>query len=255
MQGPATIFTFRGVNSQQLVHPQTVWLKLTPISSGDSRATFSIKPYVRKDLNIGIDIIDVTKLEQQYPYIEPFKLSKYSYADIEMILGQEAFHFIVPLECFETAHQDIPVSSRRVSRSRGGGERSLCIQMSYSEQTRAESREGTSTRVESWRSTRFWLADDSGDVILDSDWLTKLKGFFVLNSEWLTKYQGSSCSILTGCWHSFGFGHKPGVFGEVLRWVVGRLTHFRHWEIFREIFFEIFPGAPARILITARTIY
>ena len=44
------------------------------------------------------------------------------------------------------------VSSRRVSRSDGGW-RSLCIKIGYSELTRAESREGTSTRAESSRVT------------------------------------------------------------------------------------------------------
>ena len=79
-----------------------------------------------------------------------------------------------------------------------GGWRSLCFKIGYSEPTRAESREGTSTVADSsrvtlytiligwwfgwrntriwlaaeWLNTRFWLADDSGDVLLDSDWLT-----------------------------------------------------------------------------------
>ena len=44
-------------------------------------------------------------------------------------------------------------SSRRVSWSIGGGWRSLCIKIGYSEPTRAESREGTSTRAESSRVT------------------------------------------------------------------------------------------------------
>ena len=44
-------------------------------------------------------------------------------------------------------------SSRVVSRAEGGGGRSLCIKIGYSEPTRAESREGTSTRAESSRVT------------------------------------------------------------------------------------------------------
>ena len=47
-------------------------------------------------------------------------------------------------------------SSRRMSRAGGGGGggwRSLCIKISYSEPTRAESREGTSTLAESSRVT------------------------------------------------------------------------------------------------------
>ena len=57
----------------------------------------------------------------------------------------------------------------------------------------------------------------SVDVTLDSDWLKKLKGFSVHDYDRLTKYEGFSCSFLIGCREFFGFGHKPCVFGNVLR--------------------------------------
>ena len=97
-----------------------------------------------------------------------------------------------------------PDTSRRVSIPSGGEWRSLCIRRGYSKPAQAESREGTSTVTESfrvtycsilitwrlgWRNDRRWLADDSGDVILDSDWLTKFNGILVLDSEWLTKFR------------------------------------------------------------------
>ena len=47
--------------------------------------------------------------------------------------------------------------------------KSSCIKIGYSEPTRAESREGTSTLAES---SRVFL----GDVILDSDWLPTVLG-------------------------------------------------------------------------------
>ena len=47
LQGPPTTLTVRGINSQQTIHTQMVELKLIPVHSGDSRATFSIKLYVR----------------------------------------------------------------------------------------------------------------------------------------------------------------------------------------------------------------
>ena len=71
-----------------------------------------------------------------------------------------------------------------VSRADGGW-RSLCIKIGYSEPTRADKGPPPEPRALGWRNTRFWLADDSGDVILDFDWLTKLKVFFVLDSDWL----------------------------------------------------------------------
>ena len=110
LKGSPTTLTVGGSNFQQTLHTQIVDLKLTPVHSGDSRAALSIKPYVRKDLNIGTDTIDVAKLKQQYPNLEPVTLSKYSYADVEMILGQDKFYLIRSLKYFESYHQYTPVA-------------------------------------------------------------------------------------------------------------------------------------------------
>ena len=109
---------------------------------------------------------------------------------------------------------------------------------------RAEKGPPHESRALGWRNGRFRLADDWGDVILDSDRLTKLKRFFVLDSDWLTKYEGFSCLILIGCRQFFGFGHKLSVFDNVFRLGVGWLTHFRHCETFSRKFFWIFSWAP-----------
>ena len=75
-----------GINSQQ-VDTQIVELKLTSVHSGGS-STFDVKPYVRKNLQVGNDVIDVDQLKQQYTHLEPVALSKYSYGDVEMILAR-----------------------------------------------------------------------------------------------------------------------------------------------------------------------
>ena len=111
-QGPPTAPNVRGNNSQHTLLNQIAKLKLTPVHSDDSRATFSIKPYVTKGLKVGTDIIDVTKLKQQYPHLESDAFSKYSYADVGMILGRDAFHLFHPLEYFKSDHQDTLVPVR-----------------------------------------------------------------------------------------------------------------------------------------------
>ena len=69
-----------------------------------------------------------------------------------------------------------------------GGLKTLCIKISYSESTRAQSREGSSTLAESsrWRNARFWLAGDSGArfwlAAEDPDWLP-----MVFDSAWLPR--------------------------------------------------------------------
>ena len=89
-----------------------VELKLTPVHSGGSCSSFAIKPYVRDDLQVGTDVIDVESLKTMYPHLEPIPLKKYSYADVDMILGQDVFHFIRPLEYFDSDRKNTPVAVR-----------------------------------------------------------------------------------------------------------------------------------------------
>ena len=102
VKGFPTKLTVYGINSQQVVDTQIVELKLTPIhcSCSCSCSTFDVKPYVRKNLDHGNDVIDIDQLKQQSPHLEPVALNKYRYGDVEMILGQDVFHSIRPLEYF-----------------------------------------------------------------------------------------------------------------------------------------------------------
>ena len=112
VKGLPTKLTVHGINSQQVVDTQIVELKLTPVHSGGSCSTFDVKPYVRKNLHVGNDVIDVDQLKQQYPHLEPVALSKYSYGEVEMILGQDVFHSIRPLEYFESDRKNTPIAVR-----------------------------------------------------------------------------------------------------------------------------------------------
>ena len=108
----ATKLTVHRINSQQLIDTETVELRLTPVHSGGSCSSFPVTPYVRDDLKVANDIIDVDKLETTYPHLELIPLSKYSYSDIEMILGQDVFHYIRPLEYFEADSSNTPIAVR-----------------------------------------------------------------------------------------------------------------------------------------------
>ena len=52
-------------------------------------SSFDVKPYVRKNLNVRNDVIFVDRLKQLYPHWEPVALCRYSYGNVEMILGQD----------------------------------------------------------------------------------------------------------------------------------------------------------------------
>ena len=86
--------------------------KLTPVLSGASCYPLTVKPYVNEDLKVGTDTTDVELLETRYPHLQPISLKKYSYADVEMILGQDVFHSIRPLEYFDCDRKNAPVVVR-----------------------------------------------------------------------------------------------------------------------------------------------
>ena len=110
--GTPTKLTVHGINSNQDVDTQLVQLKLTPVHSGGYCSPFVVKPYVREDLKVGTGTIDVELLKTKYPHLQPITLKKYSYADVEMILGQDVFHSIRPLEYFDFDRKNAPVAVR-----------------------------------------------------------------------------------------------------------------------------------------------
>ena len=112
VRGSPTKLTVHGINSNKVVDTVMVELKLTPVHSGGSCSSFIVKPYVRDQLTIGNDVIDVDDLKTRYPHLEPIALSKYSYADVKMILGQDVFQTIRPLEYFESDRRNTPVAVR-----------------------------------------------------------------------------------------------------------------------------------------------
>ena len=74
-----------------------------------------MNPFVRNDLKIGNDFIDVDNLKAKYPHLEPISLSTYSYAVrflVGLILGQDVFHTIRPLEYFESDRANTPIAVR-----------------------------------------------------------------------------------------------------------------------------------------------
>ena len=71
-----------------------------------------VSPYIRENLNIGSDIVDVPRLQEAYPYLSVLDPVRYSYSNIEMILGQDVYHAIRPIEYFESESKCAPVAVR-----------------------------------------------------------------------------------------------------------------------------------------------
>ena len=74
--------------------------------------SFQVSPYIRENLNIGSAIVDVPHLQETYPYLSILDPVRYSYSNIEMILGQDVYHAIRPIEYFESESKCAPVAVR-----------------------------------------------------------------------------------------------------------------------------------------------
>ena len=73
-------------------------MDLTVTSKFNPEKSFSVCAYVKDDINIGSDIINVSKLIEKYPHLEAVNPAEYRYADEETTLGQDAYEYIRPLE-------------------------------------------------------------------------------------------------------------------------------------------------------------
>ena len=58
------------------------------------------------------DVIDVDYLKTIYAHLEPLALKTYCYGDVEMILVQDVFHSIRPLEYFDSDRKNSPIAVR-----------------------------------------------------------------------------------------------------------------------------------------------
>ena len=111
LQGTALKLTVRGINTGELIDTKVVQLTVTPHMDQDFEA-FTVRPYVRETLNVGSDIIDVKSMQETYPYLAVLDPVSYSYGEIEMILGQDVYHAIRPLEYFTADEKCSPFAVR-----------------------------------------------------------------------------------------------------------------------------------------------
>ena len=111
LQGTALKLTVKGINAEELKDTKVVQLTVTPHKDQDSEA-FTVRPYVRETLNVGSDIIDVKSMQETYPHLAVLDPVRYSYGEIEMILGQDVYHAIRPLEYFSADEKCSPFAVR-----------------------------------------------------------------------------------------------------------------------------------------------
>ena len=63
---------------------------------------FELTVFVKDELKVGTDTVNIPALQSKYPYLVPIKPIVYSYADVDLIIGQDSFHALRPEEYFKT---------------------------------------------------------------------------------------------------------------------------------------------------------
>ena len=63
---------------------------------------FELTAFVKDELKVGTDTVNIPPLQSKYPYLAPIKPIVYSYADVDLMIGQDSFHAIRPEEYFKS---------------------------------------------------------------------------------------------------------------------------------------------------------
>ena len=109
LHGKALKLTVKGINTEEVVDTRIVEVTVKPREHQDFEP-FTINPFVKESLNVGSDIINVQALQETYPHLAVLDPVTYSYKDIEMILGQDVYHAIRPIEYFSADEKRSPVA-------------------------------------------------------------------------------------------------------------------------------------------------
>ena len=109
LHGKALKLTVKGINTEEVVDTRVVEVTVKPKEHQDFEP-FTINPFVKESLNVGSDIINVQALQETYPHLAVFDPVTYSYKYIEMILGQDVYQAIHPLEYFSADDKRSPVA-------------------------------------------------------------------------------------------------------------------------------------------------
>ena len=98
VHGKALKLTFKGVNTEEVIDTRVVEVTVKPREHQDFEP-FTINLFLKESLNVGSDIITVQALQETYPHIE-------------IILGEDVYHAIRPLEYFSADEKRSPVAAR-----------------------------------------------------------------------------------------------------------------------------------------------
>ena len=59
---------------------------------------FSLCAYVKDNIRVGSELINIADLWNKYPQVAPIKPSQNVYEDVEVFIGQDYYHAVRPVE-------------------------------------------------------------------------------------------------------------------------------------------------------------
>ena len=95
--GTPVNLTINRFNSTSLTKTQQVSFQVSA-ETNNSEFSFSFRAYVKDHIRIGSDSISIPELQEKYPQLAPIKPRHYKYEDVEIIIGQDSYHAIRPVE-------------------------------------------------------------------------------------------------------------------------------------------------------------
>ena len=111
LHGTALKLTVKGINTEEVVDTKLVELMVTP-RDNQAFEPFKVSRYVKEDLNVGADVVNIKALKETYPHLAVLDPVTYCYGNVEMILGQDVYHAIRPLEYFAADEKCSPFAVR-----------------------------------------------------------------------------------------------------------------------------------------------
>ena len=111
LHGTALKLTVKGMNTEEVLDNKLSEVTVTP-RVNQAFEPFEVSPYVKEGLNVGADVINIKALWETYPHLAVLDPVTYCYETIEMILGQDVYHAIRPLEYFAVDEKCLPFAVR-----------------------------------------------------------------------------------------------------------------------------------------------
>ena len=89
--------TVNGINTTSVVKTKQVQMKVSSNFDG-FEYIFELTAFVKDELKVGTDTVNIPPLQNKYPYLARIKPIVYSYADVDLLIGEDSFHAIRPEE-------------------------------------------------------------------------------------------------------------------------------------------------------------